>query len=316
LRITIIGGTGHIGTYLTPILADAGHDVVCVSRGSGKPYREHPAWKAVKHVRLDRVAQEASGTFGSSIAGLNAEVVIDLTCFLPSSAEQLVNALRGRVQHFLHCGTIWVHGHGVTRATLEDELRKPFGDYGIHKAAIEAYLLRETKESGFPATLLHPGHIVGPGWVPVNPAGNFNVKIFAALMHGEEIRIPHFGMETLHHVHAEDVAQSFALAIAHRDAALGQNFHVVSASALTLRGYAEAMADWFRKPARITLLPWEQWKQGQSETDVAITEDHIRHSPYCSIQKARQMLGYEPRYTSLQAVQESVTWLLENHKLA
>jgi hypothetical protein len=29
------------------------------------------------------------------------------------SARQLVDALRGRVQHFLHCGTIWVHGHSV-----------------------------------------------------------------------------------------------------------------------------------------------------------------------------------------------------------
>ena len=39
--------------------------------------------------------------------------------------------------------------------------------------------------------------------------------------------------------------------------------------------------------------------------------DHISHSPNCSIQKARNLLGYEPRYTSIQAVRESVDWLIQ-----
>ena len=61
----------------------------------------------------------------------------------------------------------------------------PFGEYGIQKAAIEAYLLREARLNGFPATILHPGHIVGPGWAPLNPAGHFNPEVFARLARGE-----------------------------------------------------------------------------------------------------------------------------------
>ena len=34
-----------------------------------------------------------------------------------------------------------------------------------------ANLLAEARRTGFPATALHPGHIVGPGWAPLNPAG-------------------------------------------------------------------------------------------------------------------------------------------------
>jgi uncharacterized protein YbjT (DUF2867 family) len=34
MRIVIIGGTGHVGTYLVPRLVEAGHEVVCVSRHS------------------------------------------------------------------------------------------------------------------------------------------------------------------------------------------------------------------------------------------------------------------------------------------
>jgi len=41
--------------------------------------------------------------------------------------------------------------------TTEDRPRTPFGEYGIQKAAIEAYLLDEARRTGFPATVLHPG---------------------------------------------------------------------------------------------------------------------------------------------------------------
>ena len=32
-RVVIIGGSGHVGTYLVPRLVEAGHEVICVSRG-------------------------------------------------------------------------------------------------------------------------------------------------------------------------------------------------------------------------------------------------------------------------------------------
>jgi nucleoside-diphosphate-sugar epimerase len=158
---------------------------------------------------------------------------------------------------------------------------------------------------------LHPGHLVGPGWAPVNPAGNFNPEIFSKLLQGRPIRLANIGMETLHHVHADDVAQSFVHAIDRRSSVLGQSFHIVSPAALTLRGYAERVSGWFGHPAQLEFLPWEAWRSGVSEKDAAVTWDHIAHSPNCSIAKARTLLGYEPRYTSLEAVKESVDWLIE-----
>ena len=316
MRVVVIGGTGHIGSYLTPMLVEEGYTVTCVSRGARKPYREHPEWRAVSHCKMDRAAEEAEGAFGKKVAALDAEAVVDLTCYHLESAKQLANALRGSDTHLIHCGTIWVHGHSVSVPTREDEPRSPFGDYGMRKAAIESWLLGEATEMGLAATVLHPGHLVGPGWAPINPAGNFNPAVFTALMRGDEIPLPNFGMETVHHVHAEDVARAFVLAIRNRSAALEQSFHVVAASALTLRGYAEQMSAWFNQPARLRFMPWEEWRQGATERDAAVTADHIRHSPHCSIEKARRLLEYEPRYSPLEAVQESVSWLIENGVIA
>jgi len=283
--------------------------VICVSRGLRRPYQEHNAWSRIQQVVLDRTELEARGEFGRSIAELGADAVIDITCFTKDSAEQLVNALRGRVRHFLHCGTIWVHGHSVRVPTTEDAPRAPFGDYGCRKLAIENYLLEQFGSTGFPVTVVHPGHLVGPGWNPINPAGNFNLDVFACLAGGRELTLPNLGMETLHHVHAADVAQVFVRAVAAGDAAMGESFHAVSGAALTMRGYAEEMAAWFGRPAGLRFLPWEAWQAQASEKDARITWDHIAHSPNCSIDKARRVLGYEPVYGSLEAVKESVAWL-------
>jgi nucleoside-diphosphate-sugar epimerase len=315
MRVVIIGGTGHVGTYLVPRLVEAGHEVVCLSRGQREPYQPHAAWEAVERITVDREAEEEAGVFGEHVGDLKPDAVIDMICFTPESARHLVDALRGRVQHFLHCGTIWVHGHSVEVPTTEAQPRRPFGEYGINKAEIEAYLLNEARRNGFPATILHPGHIVGPGWRPLNPAGHFNSRVFAQLARGEELALPNLGLETVHHVHADDVAQAFMQALYNWSGAVGESFHAVSPAALTLRGYAESMAVWFGQPARLRFMPWEEWRATVSEEEAEATWDHIAHSPNCSIAKAERLLDYRPRYHSLQAVSEAVRWLIEHEGL-
>ena len=313
MHIVIIGGTGHIGTYLVPRLVEAGHEVTVINRGQQPPYQPHKAWNHVKRVTLDREAEEKAGLFGGKIRSLEPDAVIDMICFREESARHLVEALRGTVQYFLHCSTAWVHGKTVQVPVTEDQPRQPIGDYGIKKAAIEAYLLGEARQKGFPATCILPGHIVGPGWVPLNPQGNFNPQVYAHLGRGDEITLPNQGTEVVHHVHADDVAQLFMKALASWKEAVGQSFHAVSPAALTLRGYAESVAAWFGKPARLKFLPWEEWRTAVSPEDAQSTLAHLEHSPNCySIAKAQHLLDYQPRYSSLEAVHESVQWLVAN----
>lgn len=299
MRVAVIGGSGHIGSYLTPRLVEAGFDTVCVSRGMREPYVAHPAWARVTRVTIDRGDQR----FDSRLAELDAESVIDLTCYTLEGAVSLVNALRGRARRLLHCGTIWVHGMSVEVPATEDMPRHPISEYGIRKAAIEKFLLSQTD---VPAAVIHPGHLVGEGWVPLNPAANFNPRIFHDLAEGRGITLPNIGRETLHHVHADDVAQCFVKALDQWPRAAGESFHAVSPAAVTMTGYAEAVAKWYGKEATVRYLPWEEWRNTVTEKEASITWDHIARSPNCSIAKARRLLGYEPRYRSLDAVRQSL----------
>src|ERR687898_840 len=95
MRVVVIGGSGHVGTFLVPRLVEAGHEVVSISRGRREPYQSHPAWQSVEQLTLDREAEEAEGTFEERVLGLEPDVVVDMICFTPESARQLVEALRG-----------------------------------------------------------------------------------------------------------------------------------------------------------------------------------------------------------------------------
>jgi nucleoside-diphosphate-sugar epimerase len=312
IKVVVIGATGHVGTYLVPRLVEAGYEVVALSRGDAKPYLPNKAWNQVERLQMDRSALELDGTFGSRVRDLKPDVVIDMICFTLESARHIAEALSGHVTHFLHTGTIWTHGHSTVVPTREETPKRPFGEYGTQKAAIENYLLGEARRTGFPATILHPGHIVGPGWAPLNPAGNFSPDIFSTIARGERLVLPNFGLETVHHVHADDVAAMFMDALANRSTSIGESFHAVSEGALTLRGYAEAMYRWFGHEPNLEFMAFEKWAELHGPEMARDTWEHIARSPNCSIAKGRRLLNYAPRYTSLQAVQESVKWLIDN----
>ncbi|MEO7367844.1 MAG: family 10 glycosylhydrolase [Gemmatimonadaceae bacterium] len=305
MRVTVIGATGHIGSWLVPRLVRAGHDVVAVSRGVRRPYHESPEWESVRMVEIDRVAAEADRSFGLAIARLESDTVVDLTCFDVESAEHVVGALRDNVDLFLHCGTLWVHGIPKIRPYDETFPRRPFGEYGIKKAKIETYLMEAATE-GFPASVLHPGHITGPGWAPINPAGNLDMKVFERLGRGEIVTLPDEGSATLQHVHADDVAQAFELAIAKPESAIGESFHVAAREPVTFREYAEAVASWSNREAMLEFQPWKEWRKTVSERDAQLTEDHMLHSPCASVAKAETRLGFKPKFSALEAVRDAL----------
>lgn len=311
MRIIVIGGTGHIGSYLVPRLVSLGHEVLVVTRGRSQPYQLHPTWQQVKFVHINRTEAEEAGKFGKLISGLEPDIVMDMLCFTLDSARQLLEALRGKVQLLVHCGTIWVRSYSTTVPAQESDPRNPITDYGVQKNQIEAYLLEQSRISGFPACVLHPGHIVGPGWVPVGPTACHDVEAIGRLIRGEEVILPNLGMETLHHVHAEDVAQAFIKVLDHWSTSVGQGFFVVSPAAMTLRGFAEGLAQRFGVQANLRYAPFDEWQQTLPEAFKEGGISHVLHSSNASIDKARKLLDYQPSYTSLDAVEESVRWLIK-----
>jgi nucleoside-diphosphate-sugar epimerase len=310
-RVVVIGATGHIGSYLVPRLVRGGHEVITISRGLRGPYHASPEWAAVTSVTADRDAEDAAGTFGARVAALRPDAVIDLVCFTAAAAQQLVEALRPSRPLLVHCGTIWVHGPALRVPVTEDEPRTAYGAYGTGKAEIEALLHRETRSGGVPAVVLHPGHISGPGWPVITPAGNLDPATWSRLATGQPLPLPDHGLGVLHHVHADDVAQAFERALL-RPAAIGSSFHVVAEQAMTLRGLAAGVAQWFGREPVLEFVDWAEFSHRAGAEHAGATREHTFRGITASIARARGVLGYAPRYTTLDALHEALAWLVAN----
>jgi nucleoside-diphosphate-sugar epimerase len=315
MRIAVIGGSGHVGSFLVPRLVRAGHEVVNLTRGARAPYVDDETWAEVEQVPVDRAAEDELGTFGQRVAGLGVDVVVDMICFTPQSAGSLLEALRGHSDHLVHCGSIWRYGPSVKQPMHEDDTSAPFGEYGTQKAAIAELLAAETRAGGLVTTVLQPGHISGPGWPPIGPLGNLDPGVWYALSAGQEIAVPGLGAELLHHVHADDVAQAFQLAIEQRDAAAGESFNVVAPSALTARGFLAIAAGWFGRTAAIRSVSWDEFRSGTTEDFADSSWEHLSRSQYASIDKARTLLGYAPAFEPEAAVLDAIRWLLGHDRL-
>lgn len=301
MKITVIGGKGKVANYLLQLLVREGHDVIAVSRGKTPYYLDAPEFREVKEVSLDRTAPG----FEEKIASLGSDAVVDMICFRAEDMLRLIGAIRKDVSHYVACGSLWYHGPSLVVPLREDECRNPEGEYGIQKLAMSDALHRLWAEEKFPGTIVHPGHIVAPLHEIINPQGNTSRGVFEALRDGREVILPNFGLETLHHVHAKDVAGIIDAAIRTGKPAFGEDFHAASSRAVTLRGYAEEVASWYGKEANLTFLPFPEYASKVTEREAAQTLEHISRSPAASLEKTNRVLGYYP-VSSYEAIQENL----------
>ncbi|MDO4961975.1 MAG: NAD(P)-dependent oxidoreductase [Eubacteriales bacterium] len=301
-KAVVIGAAGHIGTYLIPMLVNGGYDTVAVTRSMSKPYEDDPAWETVQRVLLDR---EKDPDFVSKLADMKPDIIVDLVNFDIKETKKIVEKFSGTgLSHYLYCSSCWAHGMAeLLPFDPNDDAKEPLDAYGIDKFASEQYLKQQYRENGFPATIVAPGQISGPGWTIINPWGNTSFRVIQDIADGKEIALPNFGQEIIHHVHGYDVAQMFYKAITHRENALGQVFDAEAESHITLYGFAKHLFRFFGKEPKIKFLPWPEWcaYEGNPE-ECDHTYYHIVRSGTFSIENAKRLLEYQPKYTNLETI--------------
>lgn len=302
MKTIVLGGTGHIGTYLIPMLVKEGHEVISVTRSESQPYQASDEWDKVARVLLDREHDEK---FEEKLLAMRPDIIVDLINFSLKDTQKMVRVFeKTNLSHYLFCSSIWAHGRAENLPfDPDDKHKKPLDKYGENKFKSELYLKEAYKKSGFPATIIMPGQISGPEWDIIGPLGNVSPKAFQDIAKGNKLYLPNFGMETLHHVHGEDVAQVFFKAITHKENALGESFHAVSGESITLFGYAKLAFTFFGKKENIEFLPWEEWcVQCGNEAEIEHTYYHIARSGYFDIAKERKLLDYCPKYSNIETI--------------
>jgi nucleoside-diphosphate-sugar epimerase len=202
------------------------------------------------------------------------------------------------VARFVHCSSVGVYGHVDDPPADEDSPCRPDLIYEKTKLAGEEVVLEACRERGFPAVVLRPVWVYGPGCPRTE-------KLFRAVRKGRFI-VAGRGDRLRHCVYIDDMVDAFGLA-ARSEAALGQVIIVGDDEPVTVRRLIDAIAA--RVGARSPRsMPLFLLQAAATAAEIAFrplgkeppisrrTLKFFTANTAFRIDRARRLLGFEPKH--------------------
>ena len=302
MKTLVIGASGHVGSYLVKELVNRGHEVIAVMRGNRQPYGyEESVWNKVQTVHMSR--EDLYQT--DFIEKTDAEVICDLIAFDLDGVKKIVAKIQNDA-FYVQIGSIWMYENKKYVPVDENHPKNAQQEYGKQKGLIENYLFEKAAKGELRATVVHPGHVSGKEWQPINPQGNLDFSVFEKIRDGKEIVLPYDGLGMLQHIHSADLANIILACMEKQDVASGQAFIAVAEKAMTLRAITENLYRHFGHAPNIRYLEWNAFTEAVGEQNALVTLDHISHSPCCTPMKAQTLLGVEIKYSIMDIFYEYI----------
>jgi nucleoside-diphosphate-sugar epimerase len=301
MKVIVFGGTGWVGHSIAMEFHRAGHEVSVCSRGRKQTHLSELA-RGIRVIHADKNDPQAM----SEVLKDAYEVVIDS---VPSetSIDHIAGNVRG-LEHYLHCSST---GAYAPLPFVPGDETMPFDHFlggWKTKSIVDAKVMALHARGGFPATVLRPSYITGPGLLPLDNLGGRREGFLRDILDGVPLDLPNDGQALLHPVHVRDLAHAFLLATQRPQTSLGQIYNICLAKAVTLNRYIEITADALgRKPVVRHRSVDDMLKtHGKSISEIGL---RFLATHMCfDIRKAREQLGYEPHCTTEEAIRETVLW--------
>lgn len=301
MKIIVFGGTGWLGHNIVRQLADTHHDVTVCCRGQKKLFIDEVS--DIKMITADKKDEE-------SMKGILEEpydIIIDTVPNLVTMAH--IKKYAKGLKHYIHCSSTGGYAPlpflPCNETAFYDGFDKSSG--WMQKAYYDREAMRLFHEEGFPATVIRPCYITGPGMLPLDNLGNRRADYIADVLAEKVLDVPDNGLSLLQPIHVKDLATSFCLAIA-APRSIGQVYNICLSHAVTLNRYHELTAEALGKKVHLNYIPLEEmvkkYEGKTSEMDMRFMATHMCFS----IDKAIRDLGYQPHCTPEEAIQETARW--------
>lgn len=296
MKVLVIGGTGHVGTFLCDILVEHGHDVFVASRGS----KELP--KGVKGIICDAKNSE-------ELIALRAEN-FDSVAIFPGCAGTVYDALAGYVNHIVACGSLWMFG--LPRIVPTPEIS--FGECFERSYRLRfADMGRMMADGRSLFSTVMPPNICGAGKIPIDGLGGRDIEVHKAHRRGETVYLPDGPEPLIAPCDAYDIAVLFSLCIENPEKSAGQMFNVGPRYALTATQFIQAYADIYHSNIPVEYVSWEKYKNEISPNIAHWWHFYAHMCPDYS--KATKLLGFQPKYTAEESMEHAVRWMYDQKLL-
>ncbi len=323
MKIALTGASGYTGGRLLERLLARGDSVIALVRAGS-------VTSALTSNRVEIVR----GVLGSAedaqrlVAGCDAVMhvaAVYRTAGHKDSYYREVNVLGTRklleasaaagVRRFVHTSTVGVHGDVKNPPADENAPIAPSDIYQATKAEAEALAREFGRSRGLEVAIVRPAAIFGPGETRL-------LKVFRSIARGRYAVVgdgtPHY-----HLVYIDDLVDGFLLALTRPEAA-GETFIIGGPRSISQNDLAREVAQatggsvWpFRLPA------WPVQRLGDVVEALCVPLGleppiHRRRVDFWvknrsfSIEKARRLLGYEPKVDVTEGIARTARWYREN----
>ena len=321
MKILITGGAGFIGSNLCEYFIAQGNHVVCLDNfATGHKHNldfviDHQNFKLIEGdirdlktchqacVGVDYVLHQAA--LGSVPRSINDPITsndVNVSGFL----NMLVAARDAKVKRFVYAASSSTYGDSQGLPKVEEVIGKPLSPYAITKYVNELYADIFSKSYGLETIGLRYFNVFGRKQDPNGAYAAVIPKFVMQFMNYESPVINGDGNYSRDFTYIDNVIQMNALAIASiNPEAVNTVYNTAYGDRTTLKqlvGYLkEFLAELDPEIANVTVV------HGPNRAG------DIPHS-LASIEKAKRLLGYNPKFSIQQGLKEAVAWYYANLK--
>jgi len=318
-RILITGGAGFIGSNLSEYLLEKGCDVVCLDNlatGSRDNISHlfinpnftfiegdirnitdcHAAVKGVDYV----LHQAALGSVPRSIKDPITSNEVNVSGFL----NMLIASRDAGVKRFIYAASSSTYGDSILLPKVEETIGRPLSPYAITKYVNELYADVFSKTYGIETIGLRYFNVFGRKQDPNGAYAAVIPKFVSQFMRGESPVINGNGDFSRDFTYIDNVIQANVLSmITENKKAINTVYNVAFGERNTLNDLIDCL------------------KESLTVYDPKIKDIQIKYGPnragdiphsLASIDKAKNLLNYNPQYSLKQGLQEAVKWYWNN----
>ena len=316
MRALVTGGSGYFGSLLIRLLLERGWqaDVLDISDADDRPETVGFLQADIRDREAVRKAVKDYDAVFHNVA--QVPLAKDRELFWSVNVEGTRNLCEAAFSQ--GCGKLVYTSSsavfGIPEANPVTEATQPQPREAYGRAKLEGErVCQEYAEQGLDLAIIRPRTILGHGRL-----GIFQI-LFEWVRMGVKIPVLAGGHNVYQFVHAHDLAEACLLASEQKGSAL---FNIGAERFGSMREGLEALCRHANTGSRVFSLPMRPIEWAMHLTSlIGLSPLGPYHalmygrSLYFDITKAKQKLGYQPRYSNEEMLVESYEWYLQNREL-
>lgn len=243
MKILIVGGTGIISAAVSRELINQGHELWLINRGSRKDISFPNA-----HILQCDISDT---TFiQKQIASEYFDCIADFIIQKPEHIDRDYKLFSNHTKQYIFISSACIYQKPLSHYEITEStpIYNPYWDYAQNKIACEIRLQEIYRSTGFPITIIRPGHTYDEKWLPLAISGAHGCySVIKRIKEEKSTIIPGDGTSLWTVTHNSDFARAFA-GIVGNPRAIGETINISSDEVLTWNQIYQTIADVLNVP--------------------------------------------------------------------